>query len=291
LIIGAAKAGTTTLFQVLAGHPQVCVSSVKETGFFSHDARYAKGLDWYADEYFSHAAGEAVRLEASPAYLTWSDKVAGRIRQSYERHAVKLIVILRDPVARAHSHYWHRVRLGHEPLSFVEALAQEEARLRDHWEHLSREGNGKFGYFRAGCYGTRLAPFFEHFDRGDLHVLLQEDLGQRRFAETMAQLLAFLQVDPTVPLKSARMNAPDRPRSAVAADVHRRLKQTFLRTVYSGLLPAPVRRVIRSALFAPASYPPIDPIVARDLRERYAGEVSHCATLIGRDLSRWLPSR
>jgi hypothetical protein len=49
--------------------------------------------------------------------------------------------------------------------------------------------------------------------------------------------------------------------------------------------------VIRSALFAPASYPPIDPIVARDLRERYAGEVSHCATLIGRDLSRWLPSR
>ena len=291
LIVGAAKAGTTTLFQVLAGHPDVCVSSVKETGFFSHDARYARGLDWYAREYFGHAKGEAVRIEASPAYLTWSDKVAGRIRQSYERHAVKLVVILRDAVARAHSHYWHRVRQGHEPLSFPDALAQEESRLSEHWEQLSRDGNGKFGYFRAGCYATRLAPFVEHFDREDLHVLLQEDLAQDRFAQTMAQLLGFLQIDSTVRLETARMNAPDRPRSATAAEAHRRLKQTFLRSVYLGLVPVPVRRVIRNTLFAPATYPPIDPGLARDLRERYAAEVSACATLIGRDLSQWLPPR
>jgi Sulfotransferase domain len=289
LIIGAAKAGTTSLFQALAGHPHVFASPVKEVGFFSHDDRFAQGLEWYQREYFRGAGSARVRLEASPAYLTWSDKVAERIRRSYDGRPVKLVAILRDPVTRAYSHYCHRVRLGHEPLSFAEALEQEHERLRVNWDELARTGNGKYGYFRAGCYASRLTPFFDQFDARDLCVLLQDDLAPDRVRATMNRLLGFLQLDESGMVPPSRLNAPTRPRSALAATVHARVKRSVLKTLYFSAVPAPARRAIRKALFAPAAYPPLAPDLAHNLRVRYAEDVRACAALVERDLTHWLP--
>jgi hypothetical protein len=290
LIIGAAKAGTTSLFNVLAGHPEVYAARVKETRFFSHDDRFRKGLDWYRAEYFSRAPERAVRLEATPAYLTWSDKVAPRIRRSYPEGGVRLVVVLRDPVTRAYSHYWHRVRLGHEPLSFAGALAREDSRLRAHWDELERTGNGKYGYVRAGCYATRLRPFVEQFGRDRLFSLLQEDLRPDRFEDTLSRLLAFLEIDDTVPLPPARLNTPTRARHAGLARAYWRLKKTSARGFYTMLVPEPVRRRILDVLFPAADYRPLDADIERRLRVQFRDEVIACQELIGRDLSQWLPS-
>jgi Sulfotransferase domain len=290
LIIGAAKAGTTSLFHLLASHPQVFGSPVKEIGFFSNDERFDKGLDWYRNEYFAGAGEQPVRLEASPAYLTWSDKVAGRLRESYGHCPPKIIAILRDPVARAHSHYWHRVRLGHETLSFADALAQEDERLRANWQELSSAGNGRYGYFRAGCYATRLRPFFQHFDSRDVHVLLQEDLRPPHFQSTVTRLLAFLQIDDTIRLRPVHLNAPARARHDALAALYSRLKRTGLTQLYVSRVPAAARRILRGAVFPQTSYPPMDADLERQLRRRYADEVKACSAMIGRDLRAWLPS-
>lgn len=287
LIIGAAKAGTTSLFNILAGHPRVFASSEKEARFFSRDDRFAQGFDWYGERYFKGATADMVRLDASPAYLTWSEKVAPRIRQSYGDGGVRLVAILRDPVKRAYSHYWHRVRLGHESLPFADALAQEEHRLRSNWDELSQTGNGKYGYLRASCYASRLRPFFEQFDRSRLFFLLQDDLRPERFPATVRQLLNFLGLD-DVPLRPSTLNSPTEPRHAGLARAYNRLKRTSARTIYTTLVPSAVRQKIVPVLFRSTDYPPLDHHVEQELRIRFAAEVTECQALIGRDLSHWL---
>ena len=290
LIIGAAKAGTTSLFNILAGHPQVFASKVKETRFFSDDELFQKGLAWYQEEYFRRAPDRVVRMEASPAYLTWSDKVARRIRESYENRPVSLVAILRDPTTRAYSHYCHRVRLGHEPLSFADAIAQEDTRLRANWEELSRAGNGKYGYVRAGCYATRLRPFLEQFDRSRFFFLLHEDLQPEHFQGAITRLLGFLHVDDAVRLQPARLNAPTVARHQGLARAYWRLKKTFAKKLYTTLVPQPVRKKVLPVLFPGSGYPPMDADIEQRLRVRFAGEVEQCQELIQRDLSHWLPS-
>lgn len=290
IIIGAAKAGTTSLYSVLAGHPQVAASREKETRFYSHDERYARGVDWYASEFFPDAAPDAVRMEATPAYLTWSDKVAPRMRHACGEDGVSLVVILRDPVSRAYSHYCHRVRLGHEPRSFAEAVAQEDALLRAKWDDLSRTGNGMHGYLRASAYASRLRPFVEHFGRDRILFQLQDDLRPERFTQTMARLLTFITVDPGVALAPERVNVPTRARHAGLARAYWQLKRTAARTVYTTVVPKAVRRAVLPLLFPPAAYPPLDPALAGELRLRLADEVRATQDLIGRDLSHWLPA-
>ena len=290
LIIGAAKAGTTSLFHVLSTHPQVFASSVKETRFFSDDDLFERGLEWYERQHFGRARDQAVRLEASPAYLTWSEKVASRIRLAYGDRSVSLVAILRDPVARAYSHYWHRVRLGHETLSFADAIAQEETRLQTNWKTLSRAGNGRYGYVRAGCYATRLKPFLEQFARAQFFFLLQEDLHPDRFQNAMERLLGFLGIDETVPLRPARVNAPTRARHPRVAAAYWQLKKTSAKTLYTTLVPPATRRQILAALFPASSYPPIDAETEHRLRVRFADEIEQSQDLIERDLSHWLPS-
>ena len=290
IIVGAAKAGTTTLHSVLAGHPQVAPSRVKETRFYSDDEKFARGAEWYASEYFRHAAPDAVRMEARPAYLAWSDKVAPRIRQSSKDGRASIVVILRDPVARAYSDYCHRIRLGHEFRSFAEAIAREDELLRANWDELSRSGNGRHGYVRASSYASRLRPFVEQFGPGQMHVLLQDDLRPERFEQTISQLLAFLQVDPAVALTPERLNAPTRGRLPGLARAYRLLKKTGARTVYTTLVPKAARQSVLQFLFAEASYPPLDPACAQQLRVRLAEEVRATQDLIQRDLSHWLPT-
>ncbi|MGE3517763.1 MAG: sulfotransferase domain-containing protein [Vicinamibacterales bacterium] len=289
LVIGAAKAGTTSLFNILGRHPQVAASREKETRFFSHDARFARGMAWYAAHFFPGAPGTAVRLDASPAYLTWSDKVAPRVRDTHGDH-VAIVAILRDPVARAYSHYWHRVRLGHERLSFAEAIAREDERLRARWDELSRTGNGLHGYLRASAYASRLQPFLDRFDRSRFHFLLQEDLRPESFHESMATLARFLQVDDRIPLQPARVNAPVEARSRRLARAYLLLKRTSMQRLYTTMVPPRIRRALLSVLFTDTTYPPIDPEIEQQLRVRLADEVGRCQDIIGRDLSRWLPA-
>lgn len=287
-IIGAPKAGTTSIFNSLTAHPQVFPSPVKEPGFFNHDGRYQRGLDWYAHTYFSESAAYPIRMEATPAYLTWSDKTAPRIAALEDPRSIKFCAIFRDPVARAYSHYWHRVRLGHEKLTFQEAIAAEERRLASHWAELSTDGDGRYGYFRAGCYASRLAPFLRQFEPDQFFFFLQEDLAPDRFPAASQRLLDFLQLDTGYPLAIGKDNPAVLPRARWLAALYKFLKGTPLAGVYRRTVSKSDRQSIHQNIFKPAQYPPMDPALENDLRSRYREEIRALEQIIHRDLSHWL---
>ncbi len=289
-IIGAAKSGTTSLFEILAQHPGVFAAAKKEIRFFSNDDRFANGIEWYQATHFAAGQGFPVRLEATPAYLTWSQKVAPRMRAIYGEHAPKFVAIFRDPVKRAYSHYWHRVRQGDEDprrLDFSAAIHAEEQRIRDHWQRLEYEGNGLFGYFRAGCYATRLTPFLDLFPRDRFHFMLQEDL-HRDFRLRMSQLLDFLDLDAEPQLSPLKSNKSRVPRSRWVLRLLRDLRKSPLRDRLRPFMPRGFRRWLRGGgIMKPFQYPPMEEAVRKELYTLYADEIRRMEAILERDLSHW----
>jgi hypothetical protein len=289
-IIGAAKSGTTSLFEILAQHPGVFAAAKKEIRFFSNDDRFGNGIEWYQETHFAAGRGCPVRVEATPAYLTWSQKVAPRIKSAYGTHAPKFVAIFRDPVKRAYSHYWHRVRQGDEDprrLSFAAAIHGEEQRIRENWQRLEYEGNGLFGYFRAGCYATRLAPFLDLFPRERFLFLLQEDL-QRDFVLRMSQLLEFLGLDTGQQLSPVKSNESRVPRSRRVFRLLRDIRKSAVRNILRPMVPMGVRRWLRGGgIMKPFYYPPMEEGIRTELYALYTDEIRRLEAIMGRDLSHW----
>ncbi|HYF40703.1 MAG TPA: sulfotransferase domain-containing protein, partial [Gemmatimonadales bacterium] len=133
LLIGAQKAGTTSLFNYMAEHPAVLPPSNKEIHYF--DLNPTRGLTWYRSHFpYNHQLRDgSVTVDASPYYLAHPG-VPQRAAQLLP--GARLLVLLRNPVDRAYSHYQHEVRGGREPLSFEEAIAREPERLEGEEERL-----------------------------------------------------------------------------------------------------------------------------------------------------------
>ena len=124
IIAGAMKAGTTALFNHIAHHPDFRGPTLKEINFF--DFQYRRGLKRYLGHFPRRQDGGIFSGEASTGYL-WNPHCAGRIRESLP--GVKVLAILRDPVERALSHYFHQVRIGDESRPIEEALRARESHL------------------------------------------------------------------------------------------------------------------------------------------------------------------
>ena len=194
LIIGAAKAGTTSLFDWLSQHPAVAPSRIKEVKYFDHN--WSRGPAWYRAQ-FSPKRHDVI-LEASPNYL-WNGFVPTRVRALLG--SPKLIVLLRDPVDRAYSHYAMKVREGSETLSFEAALAAEPGRLA----RLAERATGgdeavlgdheRFAYAGGSLYADRLEPWFAVFPRESFLFIRAEDLFADPRRE-LARTLDFLGLSP-----------------------------------------------------------------------------------------------
>src|SRR5437764_3145919 len=151
-VIGAGKAGTTWLFEVLDAHPDVAMARAKETMFF--DEHFHRGVDWY-HSLFSYDGTPAAVGEVSNSYLAAPQAPA---RMASYNPDMRLVPLLRDPVDRALSNYLFFVRNGQVRGSFEDAL---EARP-DMLAH--------------GFYGRGLTAYLREFPRAALHVEAFDDL-------------------------------------------------------------------------------------------------------------------
>lgn len=179
LIVGAQRCGTTSLYNALSEHPDVDRALTKEVRFF--DVQYERGLGWYCSNFPSVAArrrhhdrtGQRLVVgEASPDYLYYPEVPA---RIAHDLPEALLVVVLRDPVDRAFSHYWHQVHRGYETLPFELALDQEAGRIGD----LSRGvgfGAHHFSYLTRGHYAEQLEHLFAHVPRTQVLVLFSDEL-------------------------------------------------------------------------------------------------------------------
>ena len=287
-IIGAAKAGTTALYNYLAQHPQVFLSRVKEPMFFSREEYYARGLDWYEGFYFDGAENYPVRAEATPHYLYWSEKVAPRIKEVYGERPVKFIVSFRDPVSRTYSWYWNMVREVREELDFDEALRVEEHRLKQNRNELYQLGSMVYGYSAGSRYASLLQPYLELFSAQDFFFVFQDDL-KSRVNETCEEIFEFLGIETSTQVNTSKSNPAAMPRSRL---LHKTLRQrSLLKEFIKPFMPGRFRRRLKSRMMRAnlkeTPYVPIDPQLAHKLRLSYRSEIEKLEKITGRELSSW----
>jgi hypothetical protein len=180
LIIGSQKCGTTSLYNYLIQHPNIIAALKKEIHFF--DSNYDKGYEWYKSHFSAtneiKKKTDVVSGEATPYYIFHPHSPA-RVKKTLPR--VKLIVMLRDPVERAFSHYKHHVKYNVEPLSFVEAIKMESERLNGELDKMVQDENyhsynwQMFSYLARGVYVDQLKRWLEYFPKEQFLILQSED--------------------------------------------------------------------------------------------------------------------
>lgn len=222
LLIGAQKAGTTSLARHLGAHPQIFVPAAKELEFFSVDERYARGFDWYRQTYFEEAPEGCVLGEASTHYMMFPS-VPLRIKEHLPD--VKLIALLRNPIDRAYSHHRMSSMRGDDTRPFEQAIADCMSKGDAGPIDVARD------YVRFGEYGRVLNSYLEHFDRSRLLVLFSDDFD-RDPAATLASAYRFLGVDEEFrpPDMTRRYNVGGEARAPELATVLRRIAGRAHRT-------------------------------------------------------------
>jgi hypothetical protein len=288
LILGAAKAGTTALYDILKQHPQVFLPFDKEPMFFSQDENYQRGFDWYIHTYFKGAENYPARGEATPHYLYWAEKTAARIASHIPNRDARLVIILRDPATRAYSWYWNMVKEGKEDLSFFDALKSEPARMKRDYDGLMKNGAMTYGYTRGSDYIPQIKTFYQYFSRDRVFFLKQEDilmLPSKRFSE----LLGFLGVDAEFHPVVETANPPALPRSQ---QWHKLLhERSAIKDTVKRWLPRKFRYQLktwlRDANLVSYSYPPMNDEAREFLQEIFSSQIAELEQLTGLDLADW----
>jgi hypothetical protein len=256
LVIGAPKAGTTALHAALARHPSLFMSPVKEPKFFltdgpppargggPGDARTYREHVWRRADYealFRGAPPGTLRGESTPFYLY--DRLAHRrIRQLIP--GARLIVVLRDPVERAHSNWAHLRSAGLEPISdFVSACAAEDRRVAAGWAQF-------WHYLRLSRYGEQLDHLYTVFPREQVHILRYRLLVNEP-ARALDSICGFLGV-PTglvaeVPKENVTIHPPRSLRHAVMSRAMRAATAAgqYLPPATAGRLTEPLERALQ----------------------------------------------
>lgn len=230
LIIGAMKCGTSSLFRYLEAHPNVAVSRPKEVHYFDDNAH--RSLNWYRKHFpirFSKDGRAALRCgEASPYYL-FCDTAPDRVKAALPD--ARLIVMLRDPVARAYSHYHHVNANGHDDRTFAQAVEAEITHIESrgahplHPTHPPEHASRRLQYLARGIYADQLTRWFDRFDRSRVLVLRSESM----FADPRAvynEALALLELPPHDEIDFTRRN-PGRYAEPMAPEVRDRLRAFF----------------------------------------------------------------
>lgn len=224
LILGAMRAGTSSLYRYLGAHPAVARSLRKEVEYFSR--WHHRGEAWYRAHFpLTAFGGRRPRcFEATPYYLCHPH--APRRAQDLLPDA-RFLVILREPVARAVSHHRHLTRLGIETLPFDEAVAREAERLEGEWERMlanpryESRAHHLFSYLERGLYARQLRRWLACFPR-DRFLILEHEEFFRSPEAGFGEILSFLGLDPWTPpdfrnysrgtgSSEAASGAPDRP--------------------------------------------------------------------------------
>jgi len=289
-ILGAAKAGTTSLYHCLKQHPDIGMSVPKEPLFF--EAEYDLGLDHYRRRYFRGCAGARAIGDARHRNL-YLPFVPPRILESAPD--ARLIVMLRNPVDRALSHWWHWYVRGIEALPFDDAVEANLARLKSgpffetpeearlYADTLDRATGYSLypSYLDSGYYAEQIERYVRLFGKERMMIVFSEDLAADA-ASVVRKVFEFLDVDPEVRPDSAPQNralppAGHRVMTLFRNVPGRRLVPTAVRTR--------VKRKVETWLSGPT--PSIPAATRRALTEHFEPHVRDLEKMTGRDLTAW----
>ena len=307
-VVGAPKAGTTSLYHYLDQHPEIYMSPIKEPNYFAEEIRlvnmcgelqeqtsrdlqalhqYLQGpmsekrfgglvSDW--DDYlklFRNVKAEKAIGEASVSYL-WSSTAAENIRLRIPN--AKIIMILRNPADRAFSQYLENLANGRIQNSFREQI-ESGAACRD------KKFRVMHPFLEFGLYHDQVNRFLERFPKKNVRILLYHEY-QTQPAKLLMDTCSFLNVDPAfTPDTSRKHLQPYVPRSIATS---RLLKRYGVWQRVRALIPTALESPLRTVVFRGRKSIRMNPEDRQFLVEYYKEDVHKLAGLLGRDLSPWL---
>ncbi|MCP4609543.1 MAG: sulfotransferase domain-containing protein [Planctomycetes bacterium] len=278
LVIGAAKAGTTSLYSYLKEHPQIFMSPIKETKYFAYEGKPTKTFLGTNEHFpvttiekymnlFEDATHELVIGEASPRYM-WSPVAAERIKELIPE--AKLLAVLRNPADRAFSDYMMGVTRREDKREMEDAL--------------SEDGH----YIQLGFYHGQLKRYFDIFPRDQIKIYLFEELKQDTLS-VMRDVFDYLGVDTTFePDVISRHNVGGTPKNKTLNMLLMKIEHTdTIKTMAPSWAARGYRSIRKKNLGDKAEF-------SRDLRRRlidiYRNDILNVQDLIQRDLTSWLES-
>jgi hypothetical protein len=291
LIIGAAKAGTSSLYAYLKQHPQIYMSPEKEPRYFAPELYtiYNNGVRQKGrkkaltfTEYcqlFSEACAQIAIGEASTEYL-YIPQAAARIKDCIPK--VKLITILRNPIERAFSAFCYQLRDGYETLTFEQALQAEAKRIKDGF----RPG---WHYKQVGFYYAQVKQYLEKFPPEQIQIYLYDELQDNSIA-VVQDIYKFLGVEATYLPDLTRQNQSGIPKNRLLQDIF--TKDNPLKSAVKPFLPSQLRKSIYQGISKHnlATKPLLPLNIRQELIELYREDIGKLQTLIQKDLSHWLIS-
>ncbi len=295
-IVGAAKAGTTSLYYYLKRHPEVFMSSVKEPNFFSKDLEFDAFVNGYSrplkldfihlayvrnfDDYmelFRDVEKEPMIGESDTSYL-YSKKEAEEIYK-FNPNA-KIIILLRDPIERAFSHYLMNLKIGiSKNPDFISEFYEDLKKTRKGW------GISHF-YLELGLYYEQVKRYTDIFPKKNLKIVLFEDFKNNSefcFFDIL-QFLGF-STDFVPDKKYNQREVPKNPalnkRLRIVGD---KIKKTF---------PCPLKKLLKKGyyrIFFKSEKPKLDPEFRKNLIRFFKSNIEDLENLLGLDLDCWRSS-
>lgn len=263
VIIGAMKAGTSSLYHHLRTHPEIFMPAQKELNFFNRD--WHLGHRWY-EAHFEEADPVQMVGEASPNYTKahfWPETAERLASLAPE---ARLIYLLREPVERMRSNYLHQLAAGKENRPIERALREEEDLRTQDYIHTSR-------------YGFQLERYMDHFDRRQILVASSDRLLHHT-RDTVRDVFRFLGVDEDWIPPNIHRQKHQTARKRVRRTVARSLRTLPGYRAAAGLVPLPIKRQVFRYATRPIEVPKVSPDLRTHLKERLRPDLERLRSLI-----------
>lgn len=293
-LVGAAKAGTTSLYHYLNQHPDIYMSPVKEPKYltksanmFPHngpgdrevDSKVIKNWDNYL-RLFASSDNEKIIGEASADNLYFYNTSIPLIKKISTNP--KILIILRDPVERSFSAFKHMKRMNREKLAFENALEQESERKRNNYEFI-------WFYKELGFYYNQVKAFIDAFGESSTKVVLHKDL-KFKYRNMFKEIFTFLEVnenfEPDISIQHNKSNLIKYSRIDKLLNDKNNVKR-YLRPLFLNLVGAKRTKNLVNNV-KEWNTKKLNPDTKKRLIRNYKDDILKLQDLINRDLSHWL---
>lgn len=270
VIIGASKCGTTSLHYYLSLHPEIFMARLKELNFFVLERNWHKGIKWYDSQFKTK---RKIRGETSPSYSQCTRFKGVPRRMHSIVPDTKLIYLIRDPLERTLSHYFHSYSEGVERGAITEALKDFKSNL----------------YVDCSRYYFQLEQYLQHFPKVSILVVAQEDLLHRRLP-VLQKIFRFLEVDDSfeTPAFSILLN-----QSRLKREKNRlgRLLTQLNKTSFVHSLPPPFQEKVGRFFYRPFSGElprlRLEESLRAELMDYFKEDMNRLKELTGQDVGDW----
>ena len=273
-IVGAIRSGTTSLYEYLKDVPSVYMSTIKEPGYFSKSVDTAllltnpiRSKEKYL-KLFENVQNETAIGEASPTYL-WDPQAPKLIHQQVPD--ARIIMILRDPVARSYSHYLMGLGIGNETLPYKEAMQKALASENDYSSRIAM----------AGFYSEQVSRYLNLFPRENIKIFIFEEFIQDT-KKSVQEVLDFLNVDTTIPDDVKIVdNTFDLPVGGISKHF---IRNKILRAAVRELMPGDSAANLRKIFRKTSKKPPLSNFDKKLVEEIYREDAKKLENILGRNL-------